>query len=32
MLCNPEGNGRLIWYNNNGNRHCWRERSRPVPQ
>jgi hypothetical protein len=30
MLCNPEGCGRLIRYDNNRNRHRWRERSRPV--
>ena len=32
MLRNPEGNGRLIRYNNDCNRLRWRERSRPVPR
>jgi hypothetical protein len=32
MLCNPEGNGRLIRYNDDGNRRRWRERLQPVPR
>ena len=32
MLQNPQGNGRLIRYNNDSNRCRWRERSHPVPQ
>jgi len=32
MLCNPEGNGRHIRYNNNCHHLRWRVRSQPVPR
>ncbi len=31
MLCNPEGNSRLVRYDNNDTHPCWREQSQPVP-
>jgi hypothetical protein len=32
MLCNPEGNGHIVQYNNKNNCSCWREEhSQPVP-
>jgi hypothetical protein len=27
MLCNPEGNGCFVQYNNDANHYCWREHS-----
>ena len=31
MLCNPEGNGRLVQYNNGSNYPLWRECLQPIP-
>ncbi len=29
---NPDGHGWFVWYNDDKNQHCWRERAQFVPQ